>query len=442
MTKTTTRLKKLQREGNISRVTSSHFSFTEQIKKELVEPSLHRFDYSRLINECETNRRNSDEYRRDPMASVVPQHYIHDVQSMYLNEGSNLKFQNGLTLNKGKKVKFDVLTSVYNSLYKGFTENNPVYSKVMTMEIAKYLNYHVFSKLTEEEQEQLEDSQDGESEGDLSGIQQKLQDAIQGSKDDLEQSMEIANETIKDLKDLGVNGKEAGSGDIDSSVDINQLKKILSRVKSGSNGRLKKLFKVLLDNSKNYFTSKKKYHDESIFDADELDEIEGLEYLNPSFKKAHLMDVVAKTSTSMGKVDLYIDCSGSMGNSLLEAKVIALKLLNMNYVHEVYYFNQYVHKPKQDFTSILKFDRGGGTNFTEVIRSVKENNRNAVVLTDGCDRCREYSEKAFFVGIDGANFGYFGNNDESKKFLNNKQCIKFENSGKYTYDRGSSQSEW
>ena len=155
MTKITTRLKKLQREGNISRVTSSHFSFTEQIKKELVEPSLHRFDYKKLIDDCEQSRITSQEYRAGNYDNLTPQHYIHDVQSMYLNEGNNLKFQNGLTLNKGKKIKFDILKSVYNSLYKGFTENNPVYSKVMTMEIAKYLNYHVFSKLTEEEQKQL-----------------------------------------------------------------------------------------------------------------------------------------------------------------------------------------------------------------------------------------------------------------------------------------------
>ena len=438
MSKIATRIKKLQREGISSRVTPSYFSFTDKITKELVEPGLHRLDYKRVVDSCEDYHYKSREFQNADVFKrtfCVPQHYIHDLQSMYTNPASDLSFQKNM--NSGKKTKFKILQGVYDSLYKGFTENNPVYSNIMTMEIAKYLQWNVFSKLTEEQKKEMEDSQDENGGEPSQETQDKVEQLMKQSQSQLEKAMEEANETIKDMKDLGFGGQEAGDGTSDqNNLDINQIKNILSRVKSGSNDRLKKLFKVLLDNSKNYFTSKKKYYDESIFDAEELDEMEGLEYLNPSFKNAHLMDIVAKTSKSVGKVDLYIDCSGSMGSSLVEAKVIALKLLNMNYVHEVYYFDNCVYKPKQDFGSILKFDKHGGTNFDAVVDSINENNRNAVVLTDGCARTYQYTEKAFWVGIDGASFSSpFSGNDSSKKYLTNKQCIKFENSGKYTYDK-------
>ena len=438
MSKIATRMKKLQREGISSRVTSSYFSFTDKITKELVEPGLHRLDYKKVVDLCEEYHIKSNEYRSssgNEKHFCVPQHYIHDLQSMYTNSSSELSFQKNM--NAGKKTKFKILQSVYDSLYKGFTENNPVYSNIMTMEIAKYLQWNVFSKLTKEQQKEMENSQDENGGEPSQETQDKLEQLIKQSQSKLEKAMEDANETIKDMKDLGFGGQEAGDGTSDqNNLDINQIKDILNKVKSGSNDRLKKLFKVLLDNSKNYFTSKKKYYDESIFDAEELDEMEGLEYLNPSFKNAHLMDIVAKTSKSVGKVNLYIDCSGSMGSSLLEAKVIALKLLNMNYVHEVYFFNQFVYKPKQDFNSILKFNRGGGTSFNAVVESINENNKNAVVLTDGCCRTQLYTEKAFWIGIDGASFSNtFSVNDASVKYLNSRQCIKFENSGKYTYDK-------
>lgn len=438
MSKIATRIKKLQREGISSRVTPSYFSFTDKITKELVEPGLHRLDYKRVVESCEEYHVSSKEYKysdNDNRHFCVPQHYIHDLQSMYTNPASELSFQKNM--NSGKKTKFKILQGVYDSLYKGFTENNPVYSNIMTMEIAKYLQWNVFSKLTEAEKEEMENSQDENGGEPSQETQNKVEKLMNQSQAQLEKAMEDANETIKDMKDLGFGGQEAGDGTSNqSNLDINQIKDILSKVKSGSNDRLKKLFKVLLDNSKNYFTSKKKYYDESIFDAEELDEIEGLEYLNPVFKNAHLMDVVAKTSKSVGKVDLYIDCSGSMGRSLLEAKVIALKLLNMNYVNEVYYFDNFVYKPKQDFGSILKFHRQGGTNFDSVVDSINKHNRNAVVLTDGCARVHKYTEKAFWVGIDGASFSSpFSENNNSRTYLTNKQCIKFENSGKYTYNK-------
>jgi hypothetical protein len=66
------------------------------------------------------------------------------------------------------------------------------------MEIANYLEYNVFSKLTDEEKEKLEESQ-GDGDGDISEIEEKIKSALADSKGELESAMENANETIKDL---------------------------------------------------------------------------------------------------------------------------------------------------------------------------------------------------------------------------------------------------
>lgn len=444
MSSINTQLKKLQRGGYTSLAKSKYFNFKSILTKEMVSPSLHRFDYNNLVIDIKKNIERSIEYKNtndwEQKEFKVPHHYIHDIKSMYLNPANILEYQNPST--ESKKTKFKILQNMYNSLYKSFTEDNDLYSDVITSEITAYLQWHVFNKFTKEERDQLEKNQgdnDDSSGGNKtesvknSNLDKKLEGIVKNTNKELSEALDRASETIQEMKELGI-GSDNSLG-TSSNINKSMIKKIVERLRKEDNNRLKKLFKVILDNSKNYFTSKVIYDDESIFDSDIIEDIENIEYLHPAFKKAHLMDITCRTPRSVGKVDIYIDCSGSMGKLLIEAKIIALKLIKMNYAHDVYYFNNYVHKPKQDFNSILIFNKGGGTNFNKVLLSIKNSKRNSVVITDGQSGCQEYDEKTFFIGVGGANFRYFNRNDISSKFLKNKQCIKVDNSGKFSYTK-------
>jgi len=311
----------------------------------------------------------------------------------------------------------------------------------MTSEIANYLQQYVFGILTEEEQEELEKSANGEGEVSDS-LKDKINTAMGNSKQNLEEAQKSASETIDKVEELGIGGKQAGTGSQDDGeLDLETIKTLLDKLKGSDTSNIRQFFKVVLDNSKNYFSSKKTYHDESLFDADNLDELEGLEYLSPIFKNAHLFDVTAKEEKSIGKIDLYIDCSGSMRgyngglDDITKAKIMALQLMNLGYVNEVYFFDHLLHKPTQTFNGILKFNRNGGTNFNCVVNNIEATGNNSVVLTDGSASCEKYVDNVFWIGISGASFTYsFRDEGESDRYLDSKQCIKYEDDGTFIYE--------
>jgi hypothetical protein len=52
---------------------------------------------------------------------------------------------------------------------------------------------------------------------------------------------------------------------------------------------------------------------------------------------------------------------------------------------------------------------------------------NALVVTDAEDRCHVYSEKAFFIGVDGSNFRHF-DAEIIQKYSDRNQVVVFNGS--------------
>ena len=79
---------------------------------------------------------------------------------------------------------------------------------------------------------------------------------------------------------------------------------------------------------------------------------------------------------------------------------------------------------KNDIISISMLDCGGGTTIDAAVNSIVKNGVNALVITDAEDDCSIYSEKAFFIGVQGSRFNYF-NDDVIKEYSDKGQVVVF-----------------
>jgi hypothetical protein len=52
-------------------------------------------------------------------------------------------------------------------------------------------------------------------------------------------------------------------------------------------------------------------------------------------------------------------------------------------------------------------DCGGGTTIDVAVQHISRSDKNAIIITDAEDRCRTYTENAFFIGLKGASFDHF-----------------------------------
>ena len=125
----------------------------------------------------------------------------------------------------------------------------------------------------------------------------------------------------------------------------------LKKVKM-SMGSLKEKIKKLLDKSVSYFSAKDNTYFEDILNADDISGLQDYELLHPKLRKIMLEDILIKEVKKVGKIDIYIDISGSMSSScgvadnqgryiskIDFAKSFAMKLEEMNMLNDVYLFD-------------------------------------------------------------------------------------------------------
>lgn len=398
---------------------------------------------------------------------TLSQELINDVYSIYVNEDVKRRPEAD-----NNQIRHKVLDKVYDSLTKVVTVDSPLYTQILTRELA--LALQIVDDEIKEEQEKngsgdggedgdpngLESSMgsgDGEGDGE-EGSEQKDQEPTQGSSkesgssnrksledlvdkaldnatDKIEKAKDKADEKIKDLEDqLGKEAmKDLMNQDPEFLEKIDELKDALSRVTINKDS-IRKVMEKILNESMNYFSSKFKRVEESLFDCEECEDLFGLEFLHPIFKNAEIMNVGNETRIYKGKMDLYIDCSGSMGsNEYFEgtsirmidlAKGIAMVLFRMGMIENLYFFDGALYKIDNiNEITILSFSKSGGTNFNKVISKIKENGNNSVIITDGYDGCREHTKQAFWIGIGGTQFERSG--DAFDHYRAGKQCVAY-----------------
>lgn len=198
--------------------------------------------------------------------------------------------------------------------------------------------------------------------------------------------------------------------------------------------KLKPYLKKILDRSFSYFNGKEQHIYDEFLNSPDISEIIDFELLHPKLRKFSLEDIQVKTTKKIGKINVYVDVSGSMGSSasipgvsmtrLTFAKAVLLRLKKMDVIDEVFTFNNNVKKRKTDVTDILTLDGSGGTSIDTVINHVCKLDKNAIIITDADDSVYQYSDKVFFIGVAGANFRQI-RPEPREQYVSNKQLIQF-----------------
>jgi vacuolar-type H+-ATPase subunit H len=404
---------------------------------------------------------------------TLSQELINDVYSIYVNNDIKRR-----PANEDNTIRHKVLDKVYDSLTKIVTVDSPLFTQILTRELAMALQI-VDDEVKEKQQEQKGEG-DGDGDGESQGLEtptggdgegegedndgdsgkgaskdsgssnrKSIEDivdkALDNAKNNIDKAKAKADEKIKDLEDqLGKEAmKDLMNADPEFLEKMDELKHKLKAV-SINKDSIKKVMEKILNESQNYFSTKFKRVEESLFDCEECEDLFGLEFLHPVFKNAEIMSVGNETRIYKGKMDLYLDCSGSMDSQenfegtnirMIDlAKGIAMVLFRMGMIENLYFFDGGLYEIKNvNEITILSFSKSGGTNFNNVVNKIKENGNNSVIITDGFDGCQEYSKQAFWIGIGGTTFDSYGDS-AFNTYRSNRQCVAYDSSSsKFNY---------
>lgn len=390
---------------------------------------------------------NFDQYLKKVKETYAkfPKHIKNDVFKMFYNKMEKLKFEDRDTKTE---TKFKFLEKANNPVGKIMTENSNLKSSIFTRNIIQYfINQLVMLEYTDPQAAQdimnaLGDDNDG---SDVSDQLSKMMNN-RSSKKAFDDAMQEAMDSCKAMddsvpqdvqEDIFDNGAKSLAGKAITPDYLNTLATDLKRINM-SMSSLKEKIKHLMNKSKNYFSSKKETIQEDLFNSDNIAGLDEYLFLHPKLRKIMVEDIVIKDTKSIGKVNLYIDVSGSMSDScgvktadggridkLDFAKAFAFKMEEMGMLENIYIFNNSVRPFKKDIFNIINLSTSGGTDLDNVIEHIKKTDGNAIIITDAEDCCRQYSDKAFFIGVAGARFDHFDNNT-LKEYQSKAQVIIFD----------------
>jgi len=413
---------------------------------------------------------------------TLSQALINDIYSIYNN--GNVKRR---PKSRANTIRHKILDKVYDSLTKVVTVDSPLFSNILTRELALALQI-VDEQIKEEQKKQGKDQtglegeygdgphspgegQPGEGEGEGEGngedggednpsdgaqsasksgesssvrrdqVNDDIVDkALDAAEKSIEEAKEKADKKIKDLESQ-LNKEslnELSDGNPEFLDDVDKLRGILKSLKFNKNS-IRAVLDKILNESQNYFSTKHTVVEESIFDCEECEDLFGLEFLNPIFKNAEILNMGNNSRVYKGKFDLFLDCSGSMtSDEIFEgkrikminlAKGIAMTLKKMGLIENLYFFDTDLYEINNvNDISILAFSRSGGTDFEEVMNKIQENGNNSVIVTDGFDSCSTYDKRAFWIGVGGTQFDGYGSDENTNsfvKFRRNRQCVSY-----------------
>lgn len=491
---------KVQR-GVIEPTENRMFNRIDYYKRpELIKPYLHYLDNNRLQDNVERHMENSNHMEQiisstnfgkkidkeqllsDARAFYIdnfPQEVTSDIFNMYNKEASTLDYEERTSDNQ---FRYKILDHVVDPVGRVVTKDSNVKSMIMTKNMVEYFSLLMaYQKQVDvEDFEELKnqmncpnpkDGGDGEGEGDeqegdstdsenngqpsnqagkgnsgdkSSMTPEQVLEKLMGNKQMQQIQEQLIDDAKKQIADLSevVSDEEMETAWMKGSTgfskeEIDKVKREFDKLGMNMDA-IQGAIKRLLDKSTNYFTGKEIIEYDPIFDSDTLDGLQDYELLHPKLRKLMVDDIMVKNVYREGKIDLYIDTSGSMDctfeyqgkwiTKLDFTKVFALQMMKMNILRNIYAFDTRVYKMNTSQFSILLMDDGGGTCINTAVHHIEQENNNAIVITDAEDHCGVYSDKAYFIGVEGCRFNYF-NNEVIEKYVANNQVVQFDGSG-------------
>lgn len=380
-----------------------------------------------------------------------PKHILRDIFKMYYNRIEKLDFEERTNANYSK---YKFLEKANNPIGKIMSEGSNLKSAIFARNVMSYL----ISRLTTldyidpDMSNNIKNNLNGsDSDFDSDGVDDALDKMINSAaaKSQLEETINKAQELCKEMDEkipddaqeqmfdsINKPGNDSTAGKLSPDY-IRHVSQELQKVKL-SLGSLKEKIKKLLDKSVNYFSSQKITQFEDLLNSDNIGGLEDYELLHPKLRKIFVEDVMVKDTKAVGKIDIYIDISGSMSSScgvknsegqhiskIDFCKSFAAKLEEMGMLNDIYLFDNRVRKYKKDPISIAMIDANGGTTIDNAVRNIEMTGVNALVITDAEDRCSLYSDRAFFIGVEGARF-YSFSPDVLKEYVDKGQIVIFD----------------
>lgn len=378
-----------------------------------------------------------------------PGHLKNDVYKMYYNRIENLEFEERDSKNH---AKFKFLERANNPVGKIMAESSNLKSSIFTRNMMMYylLRMTQMDYVDAEQSEKIKNGIAGDGDSDDPGTDDAMQKMFDNkqSQDMLDRMLDDAQKTCKmmddsidqDIQEKMFDEAYSGGGNQAGKLSPDYIRQVAANLANIrlSMGSLKEKLQKILDKSASYFSARKITTHEDLFNADSIAGLEDYELLHPKLRKVFMEDVMIKETKNVGKIDIYVDISGSMSShcgskdingkpiSKLDfAKSMIAKLKELDMLNDIYLFDTRLKKSKDDLISISMIDSGGGTTIDVAVASVEKNNVNALILTDAEDHCSIYSSKAFFIGVEGANFRSF-NADVVRKYTDRNQLIVFD----------------
>lgn len=228
----------------------------------------------------------------------------------------------------------------------------------------------------------------------------------------------IANKT-EDIAESYPEAFEETDDDEDGEkVNKQVVQKLLSKVKFDKSA-INQFVKSTIKRVQNHFGSIVKLKEESIFETDEFDDLDCLEFLQ--LPEIFWEEVVNRTKEKSVVVDVFIDESGSMQSkrNIFEAynsfthkgmsrqvemftlaKILCHYLNADKYMNDLYMFDTSVRQITDFEEMYTRSANGGGTSIDNCIRKIHLTNNPTIIITDANDNITEYSELAYILNID------------------------------------------
>lgn len=399
-------------------------------------------DPTKTPNMADFMHKVQDTYRK------FPKHISRDIYKMFYHKIDHLEFEERTDRTH---TKFKFLEQANNPVAKIMTQTSNLKSAIFARNTMLYYMMQLTAMEyidPEQHQKMMNSLQDGDSEFDSKDMDKAFNDMFgnKQAKEQLENAMQKAQDMCKQMdenipeevqqqmfENADRRDSEAGK------LSENYLRQVAANLQSisMSMGSLKDRIKKLLDKTTSYFSSNEIVKYEDLFNSDNIAGLDDFLPLHPHMRKFMIEDVMIKDVKRVGKIDIYIDVSGSMhsdcgavnseGQRIAKidfCKAFAAKLKEMNMLNDVYLFDTRVKKYRSDIISLSMIGCGGGTAISNAVYQIERIGNNAIVITDAEDSCDVFSEKAFFIGVKGSNFRHFAD-ATIKQYSDRGQVVVF-----------------
>lgn len=429
-------------------------------KPELLKPYLHSIDEASLqkgvkmflydTTDKETQKilakygYTVDEMKREivRLYNKFPKSLINDIFNMNYKELSEIEFKE---MNSSNKTRYAILNKSSDSISKVISENSLINSFILTRSFVRRLLYQLIlqqDKNYDDFKDIMQDLKDNTEFVNSNIISKILNHPMMSKLEQNDQKNDL--EFIEKLNDLVSKEKQDEMfNDISSDKRyglskyleqdrLDMMHKYYEDIKMNIDA-ISKPIEKLLDKSLSYFSYKTKIEYEGLFDTDDFSGLEEWAYLHPGLKNTLLGDVQVKHELKQGKIDIYVDISGSMSAPVgiekiskhIFSKSFLYKLFKKNILNSMYTFDTRIESIDNNIFDILSIECGGGTTINNVVQNITKTKKNSIILTDAQDSCSIYSEHCFFIGVNGSSFNMF-KPGVLKQYKENNQIIVFD----------------